>query len=86
MATPIPVKMKARAWTDGNPADEVERTFMAPVDPDLIRLAGSRDEAIEHFKAAAPYIGEVLQFYWFEISKQRLTWSHEKKGWKLVRV
>ncbi len=80
------VKMKARAYTDGNTDDVRDRVFTAPLDPELIGLAGSNEEAVEIFRSAAPYISEVISCDYFEISKCRYTWDHSKRGWNTRNV
>ncbi len=73
------VKMRARAWTDGNPDDIVVRIFTAVLDPDLISLAKTQEEAIRNFCTGAPYIGEVLNLDYFEIGGEKYTPDYWKQ-------
>lgn len=47
------IKMKAKAWTDGNSDDIVTRIFNAMLEPDRIVDAESEEEAIAYFCTGA---------------------------------
>ena len=58
--------------------EEDARAFRVVMDPDLIRRAATREEAIAEFRRIAPHVGEVADFEYFEISK----WRYCDDFWK----